>query len=296
MELVLLCIAGICCLLVCLLVDLKIGIVAEVVWGIMLFLYYKSRSRKNEIDRIYKQLLGAAKTCKNEVRVIIENDKLIAEREKVFKNAREEFRTVYYGIRKEHVEILENLLRYFDNLGHNVGIVEDAVKSSNGLAKALDELVETIAMSPKESESIASAIQFLTEAQDDIEEIHRVGRQIVDVEIQQRINEVIRLIEKMNGFVVKHSECSDDARRLYQHYIPLLSKILSNWLDIEKNVSGGSRDSVRNQVLQLLGETKEGFQNIYNDLYSGIVLDTETDISVAKKLINSNSSEDKLNF
>lgn len=118
----------------------------------------------------------------------------------------------------------------------------------------------------------------------------------MDVELQRRINEVICLIEKMNGFVVKHSECSDDARRLYQHYIPLLSKILSNWLDIEKNVSGGSRDSVRNQVIQLLGETREGFHNIYNDLYSGIVLDTETDISVAKKLINSSSSEDKLNF
>lgn len=294
MELVLLCVAGICCLLVCLLVDLKIGIVAEVVWGIMLFLYYKSQ--KNEMDRFYKQLLGASKTCKNEVRGIIENDKMIADREKVFKNEREEFKTVYYGIRKEHIDILEGLMRYFDHYGHNIGIVEDAVKSSNGLTKVLDELIETIASSQKESESIASAIQFLTEAQDDIEEIHRVGRLIVDVEIQQRINEVIRLIEKMNGFVVKHSECSDDARRLYQHYIPLLSKILSNWLDIERNVSGGSRDSVRNQVLQLLGETREGFHNIYNDLYSGIVLDTETDISVAKKLINSNSSEDKLNF
>ena len=162
--------------------------------------------------------------------------------------------------------------------------------------KGLSLVIELVTSKPKALNSTASEVQFLTEAQINIEEIHRVSRQIVDTEIQQRIMEVVNLIEKMNGFVVEHSKCSEDARRLYQHYIPLLSKILSNWLDIEKNVSGDSRDTTRNQVLQLLGETREEFYSVYSDLYSEIILDTETDISVAKKLINLNSDRNKLNF
>lgn len=299
MELILLGIAGILCLVACVFLSWTFGGIMLGAWVILFgIFFYKKYIYKEDV---YDEILKIAGKYASAIKRVIANDKAIASKEKYFADASESLKDTYVNLRSDHAKLLSQIYTYLTSGGTRDTFVYGKCEGSDEMMQTLEDLIEIMSMAKcgEDYEDIATTAQFVIEAKDNLAEIDQLASNFADKTVTEKVKRVITVGNKINNFVWRHTEYIEDTRRVYKYYIPVLNKILDGWKEMDADSATiTSSDEVKGQVIQLLEQTESGFTNIYNRMYQGIALDIESDISVAKHILNADGQKDdgKLKF
>lgn len=293
MELILLGIAGVLCLVACVVINMQVGFILLGAWVILFGIFFYKRYIYKE--DVYAQLLKIAGAYASGIKRVIANDKAIEAKEKFFADANESLKETYVNLRREHATLLSQIYTYLQSGGSRESFIYGKCEGSDEMMQTLEDLIEIMSMANcgEDYDDIANTANFIIEAKENLAEIDQMASTFVDKTVTDKVKRVILMGNKINNFVWRHTEYIEDTRRVYKYYIPLLHKILDNWNEMDADAATiTASDDVKRQVIQLLEQTETGFTNIYNHMYNGIALDIESDISVAKQIMKADGHKD----
>lgn len=149
-------------------------------------------------------------------------------------------------------------------------------------AKQSDEVTSPVVETPKVEPKVAD----ISESQKYIDKINALNIDIPNEEVKNGLYQTSALLKQIDLYADK--EDADKLKKLYEYYLPILTKILENYKELGK-FGAGSEEFKKNEVqliktIVLINEAlKEMNKSLHEDDYMNLSADITTLQSILKK-------------
>ena len=130
--------------------------------------------------------------------------------------------------------------------------------------------------------------QKLKRAREDINQIYVVMGKIEDKELVSDINELRSTAIKIIEAVEKNPAKSDKLNTFFDYYLPVTLRILNQYDEIEnQRLDTDESKNMMGNTKNIIAKIKESFKNDLSRLFESEIIDTEAEIKVFEKMLNS---------
>ncbi|NLM83169.1 MAG: hypothetical protein GX189_00455 [Clostridiales bacterium] len=117
-----------------------------------------------------------------------------------------------------------------------------------------------------------------------VNDMHELRYSLTDELIAQRFDRIIDLTVKIFLVLEEHPEKAEQCRRFTTYYLPTTLKLLRSYSALEARGLDDDK-STKQDILRVLDNLIEGFEQQYDRLFSGEKLDLRADIQVLENML-----------
>ena len=158
-----------------------------------------------------------------------------------------------------------------------------SVKEST-VRKADSEPVKTGSVSKK---SYGPEIDpIIEEGNKALSEMGRLYLSIKDPEVRQKINEIMRVTDKITQDAISDSSDIPQIKKFMNYYLPTTIKLLNAYDRMSsQGIQGENLDKSMNSINEMLDDAIVAYQKMLDSLFANQALDIETDIEVMNTML-----------
>lgn len=119
-----------------------------------------------------------------------------------------------------------------------------------------------------------------------LSEMGRLYMSIKDPEIRQKINEIMRITDKITQDAIADPSDIPQIKKFQSYYIPTTIKLLNAYDRMSaQGIQGENLDKTMKSITEMLDTAIEAYKNLLDSLFANQALDIETDIDVMNKML-----------
>jgi len=116
---------------------------------------------------------------------------------------------------------------------------------------------------------------------------------IDDKEIRENLTGIHKTVNKIINVVVKDPKKGKKLNMFFDYYLPVISKILSKYDDIENNeLTSKESKKFMTSSKKMIGEAKTSFDNLLSSLYQEDIIDADAEMKVFNQMLKSDGFSD----
>lgn len=148
-------------------------------------------------------------------------------------------------------------------------------------------MIQTVSPTVPPTQTGNEAINtLLQEGEVAIATFKRLRESIPDVQVQEKIDEMILVTNGIFKKLPGAPEVFDQVRRFTNYYLPKAMKLLTSYESARNSsVQSEQANNILEQIAAVLDSLVAGFNGIYDSLYKHKALDIETDIEVLEMML-----------
>ena len=190
-------------------------------------------------------------------------------------------------------------------VGHISGrksAVKEKQKSAAPAPKPVDTTVrkvgETPAAKPEPKKSYGPEVDpILEEANKALSEMGRLYMSIRDPEIRVKINELIRITDKITQDAIADPTDIPKIRKFMNYYLPTTIKLLNAYDRMgQQGIEGENIDRTMKSIEEMLDAAIAAYKKQLDSLFADQALDIETDIAVMNAMLDREGLTDRKDF
>ena len=160
-------------------------------------------------------------------------------------------------------------------------------KAANVTAAAEETEKAKSAQAVSEKKSYGSEIDpIIEEGNRALSEMGRLYMSIKDPEIRQKINEIMRITDKITQDAIADPSDIPQIKKFQSYYIPTTIKLLNAYDRMSaQGIQGENLDKTMKSITEMLDTAIEAYKNLLDSLFANQALDIETDIDVMNKML-----------
>lgn len=161
-------------------------------------------------------------------------------------------------------------------------------KAANETAAAAEEPEKAkSAQAAPEKKSYGPEIDpIIEEGNRALSEMGRLYMSIKDPEIRQKINEIMRITDKITQDAIADPSDIPQIKKFQSYYIPTTIKLLNAYDRMSaQGIQGENLDKTMKSITEMLDTAIEAYKNLLDSLFANQALDIETDIDVMNKML-----------
>ena len=161
---------------------------------------------------------------------------------------------------------------------------------------AFDSLVES-ARQQFESGYEGETAEIMRESRRALSEMGRLYASISDKSVKSKINEIMRITDKIAQDAVQDTDDIPQIKRFFNYYLPSTIKLLNSYDRLSSQEIGGENieKSIKN-IDEMLDTAIIAFRKRLDSLFENQALDIETDIDVMNTLLEREGLKEKNDF
>ena len=119
-----------------------------------------------------------------------------------------------------------------------------------------------------------------------LSEMGRLYMSIQDPEIRKKINELMRITDKITQDAIADPSDIPQIKKFQSYYIPTTIKLLNAYDRMSaQGIQGENLDKTMKSITEMLDTAIEAYKNLLDSLFANQALDIETDIDVMNKML-----------
>lgn len=119
-----------------------------------------------------------------------------------------------------------------------------------------------------------------------LSEMGRLYMSIKDPEIRQKINEIMRITDKITQDAIADPSDIPQIKKFQSYYIPTTIKLLNAYDRMSaQGIQGENLDKTMKSITEMLDTAIEAYKNLLDSLFANQALDIETDLDVMNKML-----------
>lgn len=119
-----------------------------------------------------------------------------------------------------------------------------------------------------------------------LSEMGRLYMSIKDPEIRKKINELMRITDKITQDAIADPSDIPQIKKFQSYYIPTTIKLLNAYDRMSaQGIQGENLDKTMKSITEMLDTAIEAYKNLLDSLFANQALDIETDIDVMNKML-----------
>ena len=119
-----------------------------------------------------------------------------------------------------------------------------------------------------------------------LSEMGRLYMSIKDPEIRKKINELMRITDKITQDAIADPTDIPQIKKFQSYYIPTTIKLLNAYDRMSaQGIQGENLDKTMKSITEMLDTAIEAYKNLLDSLFANQALDIETDIDVMNKML-----------
>lgn len=160
-------------------------------------------------------------------------------------------------------------------------------KAANETAAAEETEKAKSAQATPEKKSYGPEIDpIIEEGNRALSEMGRLYMSIKDPEIRQKINEIMRITDKITQDAIADPSDIPQIKKFQSYYIPTTIKLLNAYDRMSaQGIQGENLDKTMKSITEMLDTAIEAYKNLLDSLFANQALDIETDIDVMNKML-----------
>lgn len=160
-------------------------------------------------------------------------------------------------------------------------------KATNEAAAAEETEKAKSAQATPEKKSYGPEIDpIIEEGNRALSEMGRLYMSIKDPEIRQKINEIMRITDKITQDAIADPSDIPQIKKFQSYYIPTTIKLLNAYDRMSaQGIQGENLDKTMKSITEMLDTAIEAYKNLLDSLFANQALDIETDIDVMNKML-----------
>lgn len=160
-------------------------------------------------------------------------------------------------------------------------------KEANEAASAEETEKAKSAQATPEKKSYGPEIDpIIEEGNRALSEMGRLYMSIKDPEIRQKINEIMRITDKITQDAIADPSDIPQIKKFQSYYIPTTIKLLNAYDRMSaQGIQGENLDKTMKSITEMLDTAIEAYKNLLDSLFANQALDIETDIDVMNKML-----------
>ena len=160
-------------------------------------------------------------------------------------------------------------------------------KAANETAAAEETEKAKSAQAAPEKKSYGPEIDpIIEEGNRALSEMGRLYMSIKDPEIRQKINEIMRITDKITQDAIADPSDIPQIKKFQSYYIPTTIKLLNAYDRMSaQGIQGENLDKTMKSITEMLDTAIEAYKNLLDSLFANQALDIETDIDVMNKML-----------
>ncbi len=160
-------------------------------------------------------------------------------------------------------------------------------KAANDAAAAEETEKAKSAQAAPEKKSYGPEIDpVIEEGNRALSEMGRLYMSIKDPEIRQKINEIMRITDKITQDAIADPSDIPQIKKFQSYYIPTTIKLLNAYDRMSaQGIQGENLDKTMKSITEMLDTAIEAYKNLLDSLFANQALDIETDIDVMNKML-----------
>lgn len=130
-----------------------------------------------------------------------------------------------------------------------------------------------------------------------IEHIREVNAMIPEEEMTEKLSRLEHILGRIFEKVRQQPQSATDLRRFMDYYLPTTDKLLSAYVDLEKQPEGLENvDKTKREIKDALDKINDGFEKLLNRLFEELAMDISSDISVMNTMMKQDGLVEDPNF
>lgn len=119
-----------------------------------------------------------------------------------------------------------------------------------------------------------------------LSEMGRLYMSIKDPNIRQKINELMRITDKITQDAIADPSDIPQIKKFQSYYVPTTIKLLNAYDRMSaQGIQGENLDKTMKSITEMLDTAIDAYKNLLDSLFANQALDIETDIDVMNKML-----------
>ena len=173
------------------------------------------------------------------------------------------------------------------------------VQNASSQRKTVDTTVRKVGESPKaEKKSYGPEIDpIVEEGNKALSEMGRLYMSIRDPEVRVKINEIMRVTDKIVQDAIADPSDIPKIRKFMNYYLPTTIKLLNAYDRMDsQGIEGENIDKTMKNINDMLDAAIAAYKKQLDSLFANQALDIETDIAVMNAMLDREGLSDKKDF
>ena len=167
-----------------------------------------------------------------------------------------------------------------------VSLLVKAISSKKRRKKALKQEKPEEAEAAPEPQYPPEAEAILKEGRTALKEMGRIYSSIEDPEIKEKINEIMRITDKITQDAVEDPSDIPQIKKFMNYYLPTTIKLLNTYDRMSaQGIEGENLGKSMQSINEMLDEAIAAFKKRLDSLFANQALDIETDIKVMNTML-----------
>ena len=159
-------------------------------------------------------------------------------------------------------------------------------KAANEAAAEETEKAKSAQATPEKKSYGPEIDPIIEEGNRALSEMGRLYMSIKDPEIRQKINEIMRITDKITQDAIADPSDIPQIKKFQSYYIPTTIKLLNAYDRMSaQGIQGENLDKTMKSITEMLDTAIEAYKNLLDSLFANQALDIETDIDVMNKML-----------
>ena len=165
-------------------------------------------------------------------------------------------------------------------------IIEDLLRLSNN-APIQDEVfdAEVVENSQQQEQPKQNTTKQTKNSQYYIDEINGLNNDILDEEISNGLYETCSLLKQIQTLEEKFPNSKDKLKKLYEYYLPILTKILKQYRDLQYAKTDPSYEETKNKLTRTIHLINDAMSKIISSMTDEDFINLSADISTLEAVL-----------
>ncbi len=127
----------------------------------------------------------------------------------------------------------------------------------------------------------------IKEVRDNVKDLKKKESALRKPQLEDDLMEMDYNLKQIQTYILKKPEEVPDLRNFLDYFLPTVTKLLNTYCELDKvKIRTDNVIESQNEIEEALKTVNSAFKNMYNDFYTGTVIDVYADIQVLKTMIN----------
>lgn len=127
---------------------------------------------------------------------------------------------------------------------------------------------------------------ILNETRNYRDELRIAMKDLAGTPLEAKTGELLNIVEHIMNYILLHPEQASELRKFSDYYLPLTLKLLRGYKQLSVSSQGENAKKGRAEIEDSMDLLIGAFRNMYDSLYSELVLDVSSDLSVLKTMLS----------